>query len=312
MPEPHFAIEPDGTAFWTDWTDDDDGPTQEEFKEFVSEHRSDIKSLEITLESIYSEPLLNFRDAGPFPQLTSLYLRGVHMTALSFFGSDMPKLESLFVSLPSGPCEAPVRVDFGLPELRHLTIEHCVLAQPSDIGLCLTRCPKLETFISYKFSIYGPNYMVLPNCTKFVLSRSECTKSVEILSAPKLTHVNLGSSFSMTRFRVWDWNKEITPKEVQQLNAARKYGPKRVRILREKLMKRLLSRPDLYDLSSLPQCTVYHCGVELSEDSKAEAEGTRIHLTEESDRVYYGSGLCLLGNFGNGVNCVRIPTQELA
>lgn len=157
-----------------------------------------------------------------FPNLKNLELDCVNIKSITFTTKNTPKLETLNMSsLPS-----EYIMDLQLPELKHIQIEH-VMLRPSDegfdnhFGLSLSRCPKVESVLAYKFRNLGEFICILPNCVQFTCTRSELTPSMEFCYAPKLTELVLTSGYEIEKLRFCNM-KNITLDIIEELGNIRK------------------------------------------------------------------------------------------
>ena len=93
-----------------------------------------------------------------------------------------------------------------LPELKYFSAEHTYInAARNSFGLSLSRCPKLEHVDTYKFlGMSGRTFCVLPNCESIDLHRSECTDSLDILNAPKLSSLSVQAAYNLHHLRLRD------------------------------------------------------------------------------------------------------------
>ena len=179
-------------------------PTQLMFETFAKNNQQ-IEHLDMTFES-GDYPSLDFSRIH-LPNLQHLTLTCVNVHILQLTSENTPSITS--VSLDNLTGEMALRLE--LPELVSFSAEHSFVggeaSRPNDFGLSISRCPKLETIHTYKFrGLQGKNYCILPSCESITLHRSECTDSLEILSAPKLRELNVRAAYGLENLRVWDFS----------------------------------------------------------------------------------------------------------
>lgn len=120
--------------------------------------------------------------------------------------------------LLSTPSDDGLRFDLALPQLRKFCAQHVMVDGPGDFGLSLSRCPRLEEVETYKFRcLSGDNFTILPACKRLSLYRSECTDSIEVLSAPKLESLSVRAAYSLRHVRLWDLPCEVLVEDVEVL-----------------------------------------------------------------------------------------------
>ena len=154
------------------------------------------------------------------PSLTSLELACANVGLLQLTSDNTPSITS--IDLHNLLDDFALRLE--LPELVSFDAEHSFvggpLSQPNDFGLSLSRCPKLETVRTYKFrGLAGRNFCVCPRLYSLTLYRSECTDSLDILSAPALVELNVRAAYGMQHLRVRDF-PGVTMEDAIALNAA--------------------------------------------------------------------------------------------
>ena len=192
----------------------------------LAEHGGKITELTIQTEYASSKDRLSFTEDIVFPHLETLTLVCVEVDILHLTSENMPKLKSIDLSNLSD-----IILDLSLPELRSFNAEHSNLCgKENAFGLSISRCPKLEIIYTYKFRfLAGKNFCVLPSCTSLTLYRSECTESLEILYAPKLTDLSVRAAYHLHHLRLWDVPfatmedvEMLVEREERALNLARK------------------------------------------------------------------------------------------
>ena len=255
-------------------------PTQEDMLAFAVQHGAAVTELSIV--SNYASQL-DFK-AIKWPKLTKLMLGCVDLVAVRFTKANTPKLEHLHLSqINKWP---PFYLD--LPYLRELHVHHCVCGDPKgSFGSAISRCPSLEVIDTYKFrSCDGLNYCVLPNCKRLRLHRSEGTKSLRILHAPKLELVDLQAAYEMDDLRLYDF-AAATKKDAVDLNSARINKPKKAALLEE------IEARDLPDdaATELPECKIglLNKFTSLSQDSLQQLRGNgRVNLGRHQEKQTVG------------------------
>ena len=205
--------------------DDDDcatfhaHPTQSQFEAFAQKHPH-TTSLSMSFEHPnHDPPPLDFSRIH-LPSLTSLELACANVGLLQLTSDNTPSITS--IDLHNLLDDFALRLE--LPELVSFDAEHSFvggpLSQPNDFGLSLSRCPKLETVRTYKFrGLAGRNFCVCPCLYSLTLYRSECTDSLDILSAPALVELNVRAAYGMQHLRVRDF-PGVTMEDAIALNAA--------------------------------------------------------------------------------------------
>ena len=179
-------------------------PTQSKFETFAKNHQQ-IVALHMSFESDDYPPLDFSRIC--LPNLQRLELRCVNVHLLQLTQTNTPSITSISLDNLTGE----MGLHLELPELLSFSAEHTFVggeaSHSNDFGLSISRCPKLKTIHTYKFrGLAGKNYCVLPSCESITLYRSECTDSLEILSAPKLTELNVRAAYGLDHLRVWDFS----------------------------------------------------------------------------------------------------------
>lgn len=182
-----------------------DSMSQEILADIASKYPK-LESLDICLEYEDNPEEVDFSSVR-FPVLKQLSLSAVGLRSLVFNQSNTPLLESLHLSNCMGENIYPFVLD--LPELTRFSAEHTCLGDGPDtanqVGLSLSRCPKLEFFGTYKFRNLGEsNYCVLPSMTYMSFYRSECTTHFEILYAPKLEELELRAAYDLDHVRLFN------------------------------------------------------------------------------------------------------------
>lgn len=204
-------------------------PTQAQLSHFLTTQREAITSLTITPDFLHEQGVLDFAATGCLPNLQSLTLTAVTINSLVFTSANTPALKTLKLCELDIPRSDTTVFSLELPYLETLEIYHVRVLGPSDFGLSLSRCPNLKVFLSRKlWFLEGRNFAVLPKCVLFRLIRSEGTKSLEILSAPKLEQLAVNCCYEMTNLKLWDLPYDICPSDVERLNSEIEKAEKRV------------------------------------------------------------------------------------
>ncbi|GFR46310.1 hypothetical protein Agub_g7875, partial [Astrephomene gubernaculifera] len=168
-----------------------------------------LKNLTIHPEYDDHNPRLDFSNLH-FPVLQSLEVANTPVTTLVFTSNNTPKLQRLSIEQQTSPLRS-FRLD--LPELETLSLEHLTVHDCSDFAPSLAACPKLRTFVSYKF--WGPDDDVydlrLPECEDLSLTRCDGLGGLR-LWAPKLTSLDLQGCFGLRKLQLLD----VDPRSQQQ------------------------------------------------------------------------------------------------
>ena len=182
-------------------------PTQAELLKIAAAFPSlEILKFEIVdYDEEEEEPQLDFAAPGVvFPALLELTLNSVHLKSITFNEINTPLLRALELHNAMGEC-CPFAL--SLPHLQRFKAQHTMLGErivdAGQFGLSLSRCPKLEVFISYKFRMLGEsNYLVLPSMRLMRLHRAECLSHLDIVYAPKLSELSLRSAWDCRDFKL--------------------------------------------------------------------------------------------------------------
>merc|ERR1719186_470871 len=160
--------------------------------------------LEIHPEYAEGVPTLDFSEVE-FLTLESLTIRHQSIKSVHFTKEKTPLLSILHLD-QTRPAVDKFHLD--LPELVFMNVEFLTVMNPTGFGKSISRCPKLETFFGYKlWGLHVPrrktNRLVLPNCNKLELHRSDDLNYLDIW-APKLEDLNLRACFSLDEVNILD------------------------------------------------------------------------------------------------------------
>jgi len=128
-----------------------------------------------------------------FPSLKILDFSSQPVKAVHFTQDCYPMLECISIEqCGASPFEY---WNLDLPTLESLHFEFVDCDDSCNFGPSLSKCPKLESFNSYKLWGLGSvreHTLVLPNCNSFDMVRSDCLLGLKIW-APKLEELGLRS-----------------------------------------------------------------------------------------------------------------------
>ena len=136
-----------------------------------------------------------------FPSLESLNIKGINMPKFNFHQCDYPKLYLLEIESILNDIE---KIDFFLPRLLSLSLEHTNFQDGDAFFSCLSKCYSLNEFISYKsyFDLEdNATSISLPRCTTFELMRSDSIQAIRMY-APKAINVSLHGCFDLIEFEL--------------------------------------------------------------------------------------------------------------
>jgi hypothetical protein len=178
-------------------------PTQDTMVRFVKKYGERVRSLSMKLDYTEENEPIDFQHLV-LPNLENLNLKDVFVKNLHLTSTNTPLLASIFLSNIHGY----MKLFLELPNLISFYAEHTHVhgETKNSFGLSISRCPNLEHIETYKFrGLTGSNFCVLPKCEHFELWRSECTDSLEILSAPNLSHLSVEDAYGLTHLRLYDF-----------------------------------------------------------------------------------------------------------
>ena len=166
---------------------------------------------ELWFEPEYDDhlPWIDFDDdAVRFPVLKSIDLTCQGLASIEFSKERTPLLEHLNIDQPCNRVMGVV--NFDLPELKHFALDFVTVeGEGCELGLSLSRSPKLESFFGYKVWGLGvgrrkhAHFLVLPSCETLSLYRSDDLDHL-ILYAPRLKELNLQAAYSIESVRIID------------------------------------------------------------------------------------------------------------
>ena len=160
---------------------------------------------ELWFEPEYDDhlPWIDFDDdAVRFPVLKSIDLTCQGLASIEFTKDRTPLLEHLNIDQPCNRVMGVV--NFDLPELKHFALDFVTMeGDGCELGLSLSRSPKLEAFFGYKLWGLGvgrrkhAHFLVLPSCETLSFYRSDDLDHL-ILYAPRLKDLNLQCPVPLT------------------------------------------------------------------------------------------------------------------
>lgn len=127
-----------------------------------------------------------------FPLLRKFILSCQPIKSIRFSASNFPALEELVIEQPSNH---PRNFELDLPNLRTLHLKYLYVTETQKFGISLSRCPKLESFSSYKLWGLGdlPAHLVVtPQLRDWEMRRSDDLEGLA-LWAPRLQTIKLRS-----------------------------------------------------------------------------------------------------------------------
>jgi hypothetical protein len=178
-------------------------PTQDVMVQFVKKYGETVVCLSMMLDYTEENEPIDFQHLG-LPKLETLSLRNVCVKNLYLTSTNTPLLTAISLSNIQGY----MKLFLELPNLTSFSAEHTHVHGETEnsFGLSVSRCPNLEDIETYKFrGLTGSNFCVLPKCEHLELYRSECTDSLEILSAPNLCHLSVQAAYGLTHLRLHDF-----------------------------------------------------------------------------------------------------------
>lgn len=202
-------------------------PTQSELQAFVSENRTTLRTLKIespvhfiTWRMARSDPTgpLDFTTIGKLPSLTTLSLTNVKMNDIIFNTANTPALQKLTLNLPPNDGARETSFRLQLPQLRTLAMRGIRIESSGDVGLSLSRCPKLEDITARDLHIcWSEAFVTLPSCVSLYMCDCMGLERLDILYAPKLKWLIIGCQTQNIDVRVWDLPWETDDTDVKDL-----------------------------------------------------------------------------------------------
>jgi hypothetical protein len=148
-----------------------------------------------------------------FPSLKKFHIACQPIRSVKFLAAHFPMLEELTIEQPNNH---PKKFDLDLPNLTSLHFEHIYFADARKFGTSLSKCPKLESFCSYKLWGLGclrEHLIVAPKLLDWEMQRSDDLEGI-VFWAPLLKGIRLRSCYAlrtvhmMEKLPAGDWGPD--------------------------------------------------------------------------------------------------------